>query len=479
MITYDEKYDVVVIGAGLAGLTCGAFLAKGGKLVKVFERNPNPGGLCTTFQRKGFKFDGAAFFCRDVEEGEPVSEILYSLGMANEVEFFKTSRIRYTFPNENIDMPPNVSDSIKMLSEKFPHEKEGIRKFFDTCIEIKNATSRTSISPVISKYRDKSAKQLIDEYLKDTHLKNLIAGIGFIGVMPDRFSAIYEAQALLRRLAPIYSPRGGMQSITDAYTKGLLKYGGQLELGTTITKIITEEGKAKGVITNDGRKIGADYVVSAVAALQTFDELIDKEELDPKFLDSLKNRKLAMSAFLVYLGIDLDLKMFDIADINFVHEASNVEEGYDNCIKGKFDKTWFSLFIPSLFNPTLCPKIHGDNENIIIILTFAPFAMDWEKDKERVTNLMINKAERLVPNLSKHIIVKDSASPLTLVRYTLNTEGSMSGWAPTSEYMSSKKLEQRTPIKNLFLAGQWTQPGARTSQVAISGRNAAEMILHP
>lgn len=486
MAHFDDKYDVVVIGAGLAGLSCGAFLAKGGKRVKVFERNQVPGGCCTTFQRKGFKFDSGPFYCRDVEPGDqvydeearPIYETIDALNIRKEVQFYQTDKMRYIFSDGPMNIPTTMNEAIRMLSEKFPHERQGIKNLFRVCTEIKNAVNQHSTSPIISKYKDKNANDLVADYLKDRSLKNLITGIGFIGLTSDKFSAITKAHALLRRWGPIYSPADGMQSLTNAYVKGLQKYGGELEFGTMITGIITEKGKAIGVKTKDNKRIGANYVVSAVAALQTFGDLIEEKKMDKEYMNWFKTQEVSMSAFLVYLGVDLDIREMDVASINYVHETANVEQGYEACMKGHFEDAWFVVYVPSLFNPTLCPNVHGKNENIVIIHTYAPYEIDWEKRKDGVANLMIEKAERIIPNLKKHIIVREAATPLTFERYTMNTRGAISGWRQTPEFIQAGRLDQKTPIKGLYLAGHWTRPGPRTTLSVISGRNAAELIMN-
>ena len=93
-----------------------------------------------------------------------------------------------------------------------------------------------------------------------------------------------------------------------------------------------------------------------------------------------------------------------------------------------------------------------------------------------MSDTLIAKAEKLIPGLSQHIIVRDAATPLTYERYTLNTMGAAMGWA-YSPSMFLKRLDQRTPIHNLYLAGHWTTPGGGVPAVALSGLKAARMIL--
>jgi prolycopene isomerase len=112
-------------------------------------------------------------------------------------------------------------------------------------------------------------------------------------------------------------------------------------------------------------------------------------------------------------------------------------------------------------------------------MTMAPYQLrnkSWREEKERFAEKLIAKAEKLIPGLSQHIAVQDAATPSTYERYTLNSLGAAMGWAFTPE-MFLKRLEQKTPIPNLYLAGHWTVPGGGVPAVALSGLRAARMIL--
>jgi phytoene dehydrogenase-like protein len=100
----------------------------------------------------------------------------------------------------------------------------------------------------------------------------------------------------------------------------------------------------------------------------------------------------------------------------------------------------------------------------------------WREEKVRMADALITKAERLIPTLSKHVVVRDAATPLTYERYTLNTMGAAMGWA-FSPGMFLRRLDQRTPVRNLYLAGHWATPGGGVPAVAISGLRAARIIL--
>lgn len=99
---------------------------------------------------------------------------------------------------------------------------------------------------------------------------------------------------------------------------------------------------------------------------------------------------------------------------------------------------------------------------------------EYTELKEALADKLIAAAEEIIPQLSKHIVYKDIATPLTFERYTLNSEGALHGWFPAP---GAKLRSQKTPIKNLYQAGHWTFPGGGIFAVALSGRNAAQLVL--
>jgi len=144
-------------------------------------------------------------------------------------------------------------------------------------------------------------------------------------------------------------------------------------------------------------------------------------------------------------------------------------------MRDEFSIPCFGIAIPTFEAPSLAsPRKH-----IVIIMCMANYhwtGKDWDEQKRTITEELIGKAERIIPGLSQHIVVQDSATPWTFRRYTKNTEGAAEGWAFSPE-MFLKRLPQKTPIGNLYLAGHWAMPGGGVPSVSLSGLRAARIIL--
>ncbi|HBQ28306.1 MAG TPA: hypothetical protein DD719_02600 [Desulfotomaculum sp.] len=117
----DKKYDVVIIGAGIGGLTCGALLTKNGFKALVIEQHSIPGGYCTSFKRNGFLFDAAVHFSEGLGEGGSFYQILKELKVEKEIELHKIDPLyRVFFGDESFSVSADLYEYISMLSKKFP-----------------------------------------------------------------------------------------------------------------------------------------------------------------------------------------------------------------------------------------------------------------------------------------------------------------------------------------------------------------------
>ncbi len=478
---FDKQYDVVVIGAGLGGLVCGALLAKKGKSVKVFEQGQIPGGCCVSFKRKGFTFDACVHYLTGCGPGGVIYFVLQMLSLENDIEFYRLSpHYKCILPGDSFEVSDDAEEYIQMLSTKFPHEKENIRPLFQTMTEaFTGLMTLPSYSPALLKYNSMVFQQVLDQHLKDNRLKGILSSLWpCAGLPPSRTSAA-ELSAIVAgcALSGNYYPKGGVQTIPNALAKALSRFGGQLELNTKVTRILMQKGKAVGIETESRERIGASVVVSNIAARQLFTQLMNPRELELGFVAKLGKREFCISDFLVYLGVDLDPRDYGITCHEVILRSTyDADAEYKAILQGNLT-SYLMLTCPTVCaDPDLAPK----GQHCLVITALAPYHLrnvDWKRDKKRVAEEIIKKVEQqIVPDLSKHIVVMDSASPLTIERYTLNSEGAMLGWANLPENILQNSLQLKTSVENLYLAGQWTIPGGGTLAAMLSGFLAAETI---
>ncbi len=453
---------MVVIGAGIGGLVCGAFLSKRGKKVLIVEQHFIPGGYCTAFKRGGFVFDAAVHHIGGCGRYSIVGRCLKELGL--ELEFFRLDPMdSIIFPNFSIDIPAEIELYISLLGQKYPLEKEQIAKFFKELVKLYWAIiNEASDSQYISKYKDMTYRVVLDSFFENEELKKTLAGQwGYLGTPPEEASFIGMCQMLVNYLRDgAYYPRGGTQHFANSLAINFAAFGGDMLMSTMAEEVLLDGKRAVCVKLEGGEEVLTDVVVSNADARGTFTKLI-KEEIDPAYSKKLGAMKESPSYFLLYLGLDPEVNLKDFRR-GFYHESAN---------------QWKYISAPTIVDSTLAP---GKKQIINVVSTMEESyedVKDWRTVKHRLTQENIDYLDGLIPHLKKHIEVVEAATPKTLERYTLNSKGAAYGWAVTLEQSVPRRLDHRTPVENLFLAGHWTSPGPGVCAVVSSGWRVANLIL--
>lgn len=461
------EYDAVIVGAGIGGLICSAFLARAGRSVLVVEQHSIPGGYCTSFKRKGFIFDSAVHHIGGCGRWSVVGRCFRELDI--DLNFSRLDPMdNLIFPSGSIEIPADIETYKENLQKAFPDEMENIAAFFREFIKLYwSVINNKAASPLISKYRDITYKEALDGFFDDPRLKSILAGQwGYLGSLPEDVSSIGMCQMMINYLKDgAYYPIGGTQEFTNAVLKRFVDLGGDVLLSSRVEKILVEGTKVIGIGLADNKEIKADVVVSNVDARQTFNKLLPCN-VNGDYAKKLDGMEESTSFFLLYLGVSAE------ADL------SRLKRGFYYQSDGPFtDDNWKYISVPTKVDQTLAP---GNKQIIFALVALGKDyhkTKDWDGLKTKLTESTIDYLEGFVNGLRGHIEVIDAATPRTLERYTLNSRGAAYGWAVTREQTGSRRLQHTTPFDKLYLAGHWTNPGPGISSVVSSGWRVANIII--
>jgi len=479
-----NEFDVIIVGAGIGGLTCGALLAKRGYKVLVLEQHYLVGGYCSAFERMGFIFNTGVESISGIWENGPITYLLNKLGL-NKDDYFVKNTERYIYRGEIIDIPDNYWDYAKYLAEKFPDEKDNIFAFFrdawNAYHELYSDVKKWGVplpaylyiklygrkalleyprrKPTLSRWLNKTFKALLDEYFTNKDLKVLLTALlPYVGTKPEKTSALSALTACLGYyMHPNYFTKGSAQKFADCLKNVIEENGGTILLEHKVDEILIEKGKVYGVRVGE-QIFKAPIVVANANAKNVFLKLIDKKHLSHEYLKYIQSLKMSTSAFMVFLGVDMDLSSYPVL-------IKNLDEGY-------------SIVINSNADPNLAPSGKA-SVSIIIFANYHDFpdrtSKEYLKKKRELTEKYIKRAEEIIPELSKHIIFKDAATPKTFERYTLTPEGAIYSF---DQSIRTKRPFFKTPIKGLYLVGASTFPGGGIEAVVISGIICANDICN-
>ena len=484
------SYDVVVIGAGLGGLSAAAAFARQGFKALVLEQHIVPGGYASAFMRPGgFTFD-VSLHSTTVGIRNGVPNLISDFPEIQDVVFVPHKPLyRAVYPDYDIRVPHrDIPGYIKILKDNFPDEAQGIDGIFADMRGLTDDVSNLSQAGVQADMADFPAKYphlfknfsrtwgaILEDRIKNPKLKAVISGLwGYFGLPPSKLSPFYYAMPLMGYLeGGGYYPVGSSQKISDALVGIIKKHGGEVKLNSRVEKILTRDHAAYGVRTADGSEYRGRAIISNANAVDTFTRMMDEKEFLKDLLARLEKYSISFSTFLVWLGLKTDLvrevglKESEI----FYHPDYDIEAEYKAIMDGGLpDDPGFGLTVYDNLDPGCSPQ--GKNTLNIIATQGYDYWKKYEtdyfygnkkaytKEKMRLADVLIDKVEKMfLPGLRDAIEVVEAATPLTNLRFTSNPRGAIYGWDQTVDNSGQRRFPQKTPIKNLYLTGAWTFPG--------------------
>ncbi|TYH88058.1 hypothetical protein ES332_D01G160900v1 [Gossypium tomentosum] len=496
-VNTGSKYDAIVIGSGIGGLVAATQLAVKGAKVLVLEKYVIPGGSSGYYQRDGYTFDvgsSVMFGFSDKGNLNLITQALAAVGREMEVIPDPTT-VHFHLPNNlSVQVHREYSEFINELMSKFPHEKEGILKFYGECWKIFNALNSLQLKSLeepiylfgqffqkplecltLAYYLPQNAGDIARKYVKDPDLLSFIDAECFIvsTVNALRTPMINAGMVLCdRHFGGINYPVGGVGGIAKSLAEGLIDQGSEILYKANVTNIIIDQGKAVGVKISDGREFFAQTIISNATRWDTFGKLLKAENL-PKEEENFQKVYVKAPSFLsIHIGVKADVLPPDTDCHHFVLEDdwTRLEEPYGSIF----------LSIPTVLDSSLAPK----GRHILHIFTTSPLEdweglppKDYEAKKELIADEIIGRLEKkLFPGLKSSIVFKEVGTPKTHRRYLARDMGT---YGPIPRQIPKGLLGMpfnTTGISGLYCVGDSCFPGQGVIAVAFSGVMCAHRV---
>ncbi|BAQ64338.1 C-3',4' desaturase CrtD [Geminocystis sp. NIES-3709] len=494
----EKQQKVIVIGAGIGGLTTGALLARYGYDVTIYDQAIVPGGCASTFQRKGFTFDVGATQVAGLEKGGIHHRIFRDLDLdiPSATECNPACAVFLPQEIQPIMVWRNPEKWRLERQKQFPHSEKFwalLKILFDASWQFQ---SRDPILPPRNLW---DLGQLIQALRLDTFVTapftfmTVAHALRFLGLGKDKrlktfldmqlklysqvdteeTALLYAATALSVSQSPqgLYHLNGSMQVLTDRLVEGLEKYGGKLYMRHLVQKIDTEKGKVTGVTiknlkTGEIHQEKANHVVGNL----TVNNLTTMTEKIPfTYRQRVEKLPPASGAFVIYLGVEISAIpdncpphlqfLYDyegeIAEINSLF-VSVSKQGDGRAPQGKA-----TIIASSFTDVNLWWNIPLD---------------DYESLKQDYTNKAIDRLKQYFNLTPETIIHQEIATPVTFYKYTGREKGIVGGVGQRISTFGPFGVATRTPIENLWLVGDSTHPGEGTAGVSYSALTVVRQI---
>jgi all-trans-retinol 13,14-reductase len=476
------NYDIIIIGAGLGGLTAGAKLAKQGKKVLLIEQHDRPGGCATTFTRKDFTFEVGLHEMDGPGPRDLKVKIFRDLGLNEKVALLDVPEF-YRFVNERYDVvvPHDPEEAQTRLTGLFPDDEEGIKTYFYYLLNSRKILAEEIIDP------GKSLGEFLDEHIRNDDLKLILLGnLGYFHDDPYSISLIYYMVAQGSYYGGKASfVKGGSQKLSNALADAIEENGGTVNLNHLATEIFFEGDRpagvryenAKGKTKEEFAAYAGEIIVNAsVPALAA--KLLPKNH-GRVLSEKMKGLKPGASLLTVYFGFRKPLK--DIGNTwysTFIFDPTikSQKDILPNNHSG-FETRGFTLVDYSQVDSDLAPEGKG-----VGTVCCIDYASDWEgldretylKKKDHVAETIIARCDKLIPGFRDALEYAEVGTPLTVKRYTLNPEGAVYGFAQNP----GKPMDYLSALpENIYIASAWGKFGGGFSGSIYSGYMTAMDII--
>jgi len=495
-----KDFDVVVIGAGLGGLTAACRLAKEGRRVLVLERHNVPGGYASSFIRGRFEFEISLHELSglgDEKNRGPIWRLLEEYGVTDKVDFIPIPDFyRSVFPDLDITVPVGREDFEAALCDAFPRDAEGIRRFSDTMFRYAEQALRANRMgpqavmqapeefPVLLEHMNHSLADVLNAQVEDPRARAVLGQIwGYFCQPPSRMAfTIYAlGVASYLRFGPAHI-KGKSQALSQALMDAVEGLGGEVWLNNGAAHILTSGGAVKGVRAEDGTEVSCPVVVANANPAVTCLELLGRDQVPDWYLRRLGAWSGGASTLNVYLGLDAACGELGLTNHeNFVNSGYDLDAQFYKMLEGfKHDPDGAAVTAYNVVDPDFSPP--GTSSVVITLIAYAdpwlrlsPY--EYERMKGEMAEKMVKLAERIAPDLRSHIEEMEVATPLTNMRFTRNLGGSIIGFDQTFQGSGLVRMPARGPLDGLYFAGAWVNIGGGYEPSLYSGYLTAGEVL--
>ena len=481
---------VIIIGAGIAGLTCGIYACINGFETEIYEQHSLPGGECTGWDRGQYHFDGCLHWLVGSKPGTSLNALWRDTGALNDSIAIRPcdAFARYEEGDAAVTLYTNADKLKAHLISIAPEDKRAINKL---CADIRAMggmemplakpmdlltpkdglqflTKDFGAATRSMRYGKMTMAQYVERF-KNPFLKR---------AMLASFSEGYSAMAFLSTMAGMHAgdcglPEGGSRALAKRMERRFLALGGRITYHAKIEQILVEGGRATGVRLADGSEAYSDYVVSCADAYATFMKMLNGRYTPELYKNLFAHPREypAITCALVFMGIDAQLP-HPCGKIQVRREAPGIVCGVE---------TEFTQFVHYGEDETIAP------EGKCVIACFYNADYDYwnavyadrdayRREKRKLEQDAIHELYRRFPEARGKVETTDVVTPMTYERYCGAWRGNWMSWMHPDKAVPSYFPGLLPDVANFLLAGMWTLPPGGLPGSAAAGRFAAHRL---
>ncbi|MDQ3635835.1 MAG: phytoene desaturase family protein [Acidobacteriota bacterium] len=486
---------IIIIGAGLGGLSAACRLAKSGFEVTVLEKNATVGGKVNFVENDGYKFDTGA----SLVTMKHVFEDLFKFCDREIGDYLDIKPLepicRYFWSDRTVfDASQSVEKTLEEVEQLEPNDVKGFQQYLADSKQKYEIAERTFLAKSLNELPQLLKPKYLPDLLKistlktlDTHNKQYFKS--------EKLQQLFNRFATYNGSSPYITPatfalipyvefglgawyvKGGIYQIPKALGKLATELGVKFRVETEVEKIIIENKTAKGVRLKSGEILMSDFVITNADAIETYRNLIDKNERRIYTDKKLEKIEPSCSGFVLLLGTNKKFTQLTHHNIFF---SDDYKAEFEAIFETKTPAKNPTIYIcaTSRTDATQAPE-NCENLFILINAPYTSSATNWEKEKENYRNLIIKKLEEFgLEGLEKSIEFEQIITPEDFEKKYRANKGSIYGVSSSGIFSAFMRIPNMAKdIENLYFVGGTTHPGGGMPLVLLSGKMACELIL--
>jgi phytoene dehydrogenase-like protein len=478
---------LIVIGAGIAGLSTAVHAADNGYDVEVFEHHDVPGGVCTAWQREGYTIDGCIQWLIGAKPGHPMWRLYEEIGATDGVEFLPVDQFA-RFVDEPTGTELNITDDLDELLAQVRAISPGDEPAFAKIVDAARTMNLMELLPVdapeLTGWLDKLAlgwRGRKDLLYMLTHRATIgeLRGSVRHPVLHDFLARMFPdipfafATSIIGELARghLFTVQGGSHRFASAIARRLEGLGGKIRYRHDVEEILVENDRAIGVQTTDGERHLADRVVSCAPGYTTIFRMLAGKYAD----DEVRRRygQWPMFSPIAIVSFGTTRTWPDLTRSSQLHLQNPFVVGHRE-VRDISVRNY-------TFDPTLAPK----GGTVIQTMVETDFDLwhdlhhaprRYAETKRRLADDVRARLRRHAPGIDDAVAMTDVATPYTFWRFARSHRGAYEGFMPTRETMRGHVPKTLPGLQGFHMAGQWVEPGGGIPPAVYSGRQVMQLI---
>lgn len=485
---------VVIIGAGISGMTAGIYLQKAGFETEIYEKNSVPGGQCTGWKREGYMIDNCIHWLTGSKEGSELHELWKEVGaLGDGVEVYEKEKFFSAELNgETLTFWRDKDRTRKELLALSPEDEAEINQLMDMVAAaesmqvpvekpfdkmsifdyIKMGMSMAEMGKVMKLYGGMD----INEFAK--RFKHPLIQRAIIDYMPPG----YQAYAFVVSYATVTAgngdiPREGSLAMALRMAKRYQDLGGKLYLNAPVEKVIINGKKAEGIVlASSGEAATADYVICASDVNHTFTKLLDKKYMPKDLCQLFENRDMYPVTTGFHVAFAVEDKLESIKETN-IFSCKPLTVGTSVAERMSINNYSYEPSFAPEGNTVLQTMFTQNEDDYEYWMELVKDKEAYQQKKEELSKEIESRLVERLPQIAGKVRILDVWTPVTYHRYCNSFHGAYMGFIVTKNAKNKTVAGKIKGLPNVFIASQWLMGPGGLPTAAAMGKFAAQRIV--